>query len=83
MVFVGMKMILGLLHVAHHGPYALLLATVCGLLVYQVGIFEGLLIALAIHAVINYVIFSKIDNLSPNAIVRSYLDRFKDQNGLN
>lgn len=81
MVFVGLKMILGLLHVAHHGPYALLLATVCGLLVYQVGIFEGLLIALAIHAVISFVIFSRIDNMTTNTIVRGYFDKFKDENG--
>ncbi|MBE0492854.1 MAG: SulP family inorganic anion transporter [Thiomicrospira sp.] len=83
MVFVGIKMILGLLHVAHHGPYALLLATVCGLLVYQVGIFEGLLIALAIHAVISFVIFSRIENMSTNTIVRGYFNKFKDENGLN
>lgn len=83
MVFVGLKMILGLLSVAHHGPYALLLATVCGLLVYQVGIFEGLLIALAIHAIINYVIFSKIENLTTNTIVRKYFKKFKEEDGLN
>ena len=83
MAFVGMKMILGLLHVVQHGPYALLLAVICGLLVYKVGIFEGLLIALAIHAVISYVIFTKIDNMSPNTIVRAYFSKFKDEDGLN
>lgn len=83
MVFVGLKMILGLLHVVKHGPYALLLATVCGLLVYQVGIFEGLLIALAIHAVISYVIFTKIENMSANTIVSTYFSKFKEEDGLN
>lgn len=83
MVFVGLKMILGLLHVVKHGPYALLLATVCGLLVYQVGIFEGLLIALAIHAVISYVIFTKIENMTANTIVRTYFNKFKEEDGLN
>lgn len=83
MVFVGLKMILGLLHVVKHGPYALLLATVCGLLVYQVGIFEGLLIALAIHAIISYVIFTKIENMSANTIVRTYFSKFKEEDGLN
>ncbi|MGC9456112.1 MAG: SulP family inorganic anion transporter [Halothiobacillaceae bacterium] len=76
MMFVGWKMIVGLLHVAHHGPYALLLATFCGLLVYKVGIFEGLLIALAVHAVINYVIFRHVDSKPTGVIVRDYFKRF-------
>lgn len=76
MMFVGWKMIMGLLHVAHHGPYALLLATFCGLLVYKVGIFEGLLIALAVHAVINYLIFRHVESKPTNMIVRDYFARF-------
>lgn len=82
MMFVGLKMILGLLHVAHHGRYALLLAVLCGLLVYQVGIFEGLLIALAIHAFINFVIFKQRDNIGTNDMVRNYINKFKEEDGL-
>lgn len=83
MVFVGVKMILGLLHVAHFGRYALLLAVLCGLLVYKVGIFEGLLIALAIHAVINFIIFKERDNIGTNDMVRNYMNKFKEEDGLN
>jgi MFS superfamily sulfate permease-like transporter len=83
MIFVGIKMILGLLHVANFGRYAMLLAILCGLLVYWVGIFEGLLIALAIHAFINFVIFKERDNIGTNDIVRNYLKKFKEQDGLN
>ncbi|VAW48670.1 Sulfate transporter [hydrothermal vent metagenome] len=78
MTFVGVKMVLGLLHVATHGPYAVLLATVCGLLVFQVGIFEGLIITLVIHAVISYVIFSKVDSMPAGTIVRKYFRKFKE-----
>jgi MFS superfamily sulfate permease-like transporter len=83
MIFVGIKMILGLMHVAHHGRYALLLAVLCGLLVYWVGIFEGLLIALAVHAFINYVIFKERDNIGTNDMVRNYMNKFKQEDGLN
>jgi MFS superfamily sulfate permease-like transporter len=81
MTFVGIKMVLGLLHVAQFGPYALLLGSLCGILVFKVGIFEGLLITLALHAIINYVIFSKIENKPTGTIVRQYFDRFKDDEG--
>ncbi|WP_428085918.1 SulP family inorganic anion transporter [Candidatus Thioglobus sp.] len=78
MIFVGIKMVLGLLHVAIYGPYAVLLATVCGLLVFQVGIFEGLIITLVAHAIISYVIFSKVDSMPTITIVRKYFQRFKE-----
>lgn len=79
MTFVGIRMVMGVLHVAQFGPYALLLAILCGLLVFKVGIFEGLIITLVIHAVINYVIFSKIENQPTGTIIRQYFDRFKDE----
>lgn len=83
MIFVGIKMILGLMHVAHFGRYALLLAILCGLLVYWVGIFEGLLIALAVHAFINFVIFKERDNIGTNDMVKNYMNKFKQEDGLN
>ena len=84
MTFVGIKMVLGLLHVATFGPYAVLLATVCGLLVFQVGIFEGLIITLVIHAIISYVIFSKIERMPAGTIVSKYFQKFKnDENEIN
>lgn len=78
MVFVGIKMVLGLLHVAKFGEYALLLGSLCGVLVFQVGIFEGLLITLALHAIIHLVIFKAIDKMETASIVKRYLQRFKD-----
>lgn len=78
MAFVGIKMVLGLLHVAQFGPYALLLGSLCGALVFKIGIFEGLIVTLVFHAIINYVIFSKVENKPTGAIVRHYFDRFKD-----
>jgi MFS superfamily sulfate permease-like transporter len=83
MIFVGIKMIMGLMHVAHFGRYALLLAILCGLLVYWVGIFEGLLIALAVHAFINFVIFKERDNIGTNDMVKNYMNKFKQEDGLN
>lgn len=84
MTFVGIKMVLGLLHIAQHGPYAMLLATLCGILVFKVGIFEGLIITLVVHAVIYYVIFKKIESQPTSAIVRQYFDKFKeDDQGIN
>jgi len=83
MAFVGIRMVMGLLHVAHHGPYALLLGTVCGLLVFKVGIFEGLIITLVVHAVINFVIFKHIDEMQTGSIIRKYFDRFKNDEGVN
>jgi MFS superfamily sulfate permease-like transporter len=41
MIFSGWKMIMGLWHVAHYGQYAIILATICGLLVYKVGFLRG------------------------------------------
>ncbi len=78
MTFVGIKMVLGLLHIAKHGPYALLLATLCGILVFKVGIFEGLIITLVIHALIYYVIFKKIDCHPTGSILRHYFKKFKE-----
>lgn len=79
MTFVGIKMLLGLLHIAVFGPYAVLLATVCAGLVFQVGIFEGLIITLIIHGVINYVIFSEIESMPAGTIVSKYFQKFKNE----
>lgn len=80
MVFVGIKMTLGLIHVANHGEYPLLLGSLCALLVFKIGIFEGLLLTLALHAVIHLVIFTVIEKMKPASVVRRYFERFKDDN---
>jgi MFS superfamily sulfate permease-like transporter len=77
MIFSGWKMILGLVHVTHHGPYALMLALLCGGLVYKVGIFEGLLIAMAVHGIVHYMVYYHSDKLPRKAIIKKYFDGLK------
>ena len=81
MIFTGWKMIMGLWHVIHYGQYAMILATMCALLVYKVGIFEGLLIAMAMHGLINYVVFSQADKIPGKVIIKKYLDKFSSGGG--
>ena len=83
MIFTGWKMILGLWHVAHQGQYALLLAMVCALLVYRLGIFEGLLLALAMHGIVNLIVLRHVDELKIKTIIKKYLERFADKGGAN
>ena len=81
MIFTGWKMMFGLLHVAHKGQYALILATLCALLVYRLGIFEGLLLALAIHGFVNYLVLYHVHNIKTDAIIKKYLKRFSIEGG--
>ncbi|MDP1559625.1 MAG: SulP family inorganic anion transporter, partial [Nitrosomonas sp.] len=77
MMFSGYKMIAGLIHVTHYGPYALMLALICGGLVYQVGIFEGLLIAMAVHAIVHFLVYTKHDQMPGRAVIKRYFDNLK------
>lgn len=79
MIFTGWKMIAGLGHVIHHGPYALMLAILCGALVFQVGIFEGLLIAMAAHGIVHYLVYNKNHKIPGKAIIKRYVDNIKKQ----
>lgn len=81
MIFTGWKMMMGLLHVAHQGQYALILATLCALLVYRLGIFEGLLLSLAIHGFVNYLVLYHVHNIKTGAIIKKYLRRFNIAGG--
>jgi MFS superfamily sulfate permease-like transporter len=78
MMFTGWKMIAGLVHVASHGKYALILALFCGILVFEIGIFEGLLIVLVIHGLISFVIY-KHEQMPILKILTRFIDRFTDQ----
>lgn len=78
MIFTGWKMILGLLHVAHLGRYPLMLAILCGVLVYKLGIFEGLLIAVAVHGFVNYIIYYYVEKLPASTIIKKYFDKFTE-----
>jgi MFS superfamily sulfate permease-like transporter len=77
MMFTGWKMIAGLMHVTHHGPYAMVLAILTGALVYKVGIFEGLLLAMAIHAAIHYLLYTQVDKQPTKVIVNNYFANLK------
>ncbi len=78
MMFTGWKMIAGLVHVAAHGKYALILALFCGILVFEIGIFEGLLIVLVIHGLISFVIYNH-EKMPLLKIIAKFIDRFTDQ----
>lgn len=81
MIFTGWKMMMGLLHVAHSGEYAMILATLCALLVFRLGIFEGLLIALAFHGLINFIIYYEVHHIKGKDIIKVYLKRFSGNGG--
>ncbi|MBL8496287.1 SulP family inorganic anion transporter [Nitrosomonas sp. JL21] len=80
MLFTGYKMIAGLVHVTHYGPYALMLAFLTAGLVYKVGIFEGLLIAMAVHGVIHYLVYTKHENMPGRSVIKRYFDNLKKDN---
>lgn len=81
MMFTGYKMIAGLAHVTHYGPYALMLAFLTAGLVYKVGIFEGLLIAMVVHGIVHYLVYTKHDNMPGKAVVKRYFENLKKDSG--
>ena len=80
MMFTGWKMIVGLMHVIHHGPYAMILAVLTGMLVYKVGIFEGLLVAMTVHAAVHYLVYTQGEKQPARLVVRNYLESLKKVN---
>ncbi|MDZ4403193.1 SulP family inorganic anion transporter [Prosthecobacter sp.] len=78
MIFTGWKMIAGLVHVASHGSYALLLALFCGILTYTEGIFEGLIVVLVLHLFINFVIF-RHEHIPMIDILKKLISKFSEQ----
>jgi MFS superfamily sulfate permease-like transporter len=80
MMFTGWKMMAGLAHVTHHGTYALLLALLTGALVFKLGIFEGLLIAMVIHAIVHWMYYSQIEKLPLKTIWGNYVGTLKRAN---
>lgn len=78
MVYSGWKMIANISHVRAEGRYALILAGVCGLLVFKLGIFEGLLIVLAAHAIIQFIFMRRLGK-SNNEIWSQFKSSFSDQ----
>ncbi len=76
MVYSGWKMIANIAHVRSEGRYALIMAGICGFLVFELGIFEGLLLLLGAHAVIQY-IFMRRTGKSTEEIIQLFKDSFK------
>lgn len=80
MLFTGYKMIAGLIHVTHHGTYALILAVVTAGLVFEVGIFEGLLAAMIIHGMIHYLVYTNHDHMPAKQVIKRYFNSLKNDN---
>ena len=78
MVYSGWKMIANISHVRAEGRYALILAGVCGLLVFKLGIFEGLLIVLFAHAIIQYIFMKRLGK-SSQEIWAQFKSSFSDK----
>jgi len=56
---------------------------VCTLLFYRLGIFKGLLLALALHGIVNLIVLRHVDNLRTRAIMKKYWERFAGKGGAN
>jgi MFS superfamily sulfate permease-like transporter len=78
MVYSGWKMVSNLGHVKAQGKYALLEAAICALVVFKLGIFEGLLIMLVIHAVI-HLMFSGRMSKKDGKLLTEFIKLFRDK----
>ncbi|MEP0985150.1 SulP family inorganic anion transporter [Ekhidna sp.] len=76
MVYSGWKMIANIANVRSEGRYALIMAGICGFLVFELGIFEGLLLLLFAHAFIQY-IFMRRTGKSTQEVIELLKDTFK------
>lgn len=79
MVYSGWKMIANIAHVRSEGRYALIMASVCGLLVFELGIFEGLILLLAVHSIIQFIFMKRIGKTNAE-ILAQFTDSFKSEN---
>lgn len=68
MVYSGWKMIANIAHIRAEGRYALIMAGICGLLVFQLGIFEGLLLVLLGHGCIQYIFIRRLGKPHAEAV---------------
>lgn len=76
MIYSGFNMITKLQHVVHEGMYPIILATLCAGLVYSLGIFEGLVIVLFAHAMIQSIQFYRT-GIAPSAQLTMMKNKFK------
>lgn len=77
MVYSGWKMIANIENVKAEGRYALIMAAVCGLLVFEFGIFEGLLAVLFGHALIQFFFLKRLGK-GNREIILQFKASFKD-----
>ena len=77
MVYSGWKMIANIAHVRSEGRYALIMAGVCAILVFEVGIFEALIVLLVGHAFIQYVFMKRIGK-SNSEILQQFFAGFQE-----
>ena len=69
-------MIANLMQVRSHGKYEFLEAGVCAIVVYKFGIFEGLLLMLALHSVV-YQSFSRRSGKTNKSLVKEFKHLFR------
>lgn len=81
MVYSGWKMIANISHVRAEGRYALIMAGICGILVWKLGIFEGLLLLLVAHAIIQ-LIFMKRMGKSNGEVWAQFKSTFQEQQSM-
>jgi len=81
MVYSGWKMIANISHVRAEGRYALIMAGICGLLVWKLGIFEGLSLLLIMHALIQFIFMKRIGK-SNQEVWQQFRSIFKEGNDL-
>ena len=78
MVYSGWKMIANIAHVRSEGRYALIMAGICGFMVFELGIFEGLLLLLMAHAFIQYV-FMRRTGKSTQEVIALFKETFQPE----
>ena len=54
-----------------------ILTTLCGGLVYRIGIFEGLLIAMVVHGIIHFMVYTQNEKIPGRDVIRRYFDNLK------
>lgn len=79
MVYSGWKMIANIAHVRAEGRYALILAGICGFLVFELGIFEGLILVMAGHAIIQFIFMRRLGK-STQEIIHQFKSSFAAHN---
>ena len=54
-----------------------MLAILTGLLVFELGIFEGLIIALVVHAIVHFMVYTKAEKMASKSVIKRYFENLK------